>query len=79
MTSKPSVSMEQDRKNDESLIHGKRSDSPASSCVSMKSDWSMELPINFRDTDCATDLRPQKKKSEIIEKSRLEDILKRSK
>ncbi|XP_053494407.1 NACHT, LRR and PYD domains-containing protein 12-like [Ictalurus furcatus] len=75
MTSKPSVSMEQDRKKDESLIHGKRSDSPEPSCVSMKSDWSMELPINFRDTDCATELRPQKNKSEITEKSRLEDIL----
>ncbi|XP_053483583.1 NACHT, LRR and PYD domains-containing protein 12-like [Ictalurus furcatus] len=73
MTSKMS---EQEREKDESLIHGKRSDSPEPSCVSMKSDWSMELPRNFRDTDCATELRPQKNKSEVTVKSHLEDTFK---
>ncbi|KAF5894535.1 NACHT, LRR and PYD domains-containing protein 12-like, partial [Clarias magur] len=58
------------------LIQGKRSDSPAPSCVSMKSDQSMGHPIFFRDTDCATDLRPQKNKSKITEKSHLEAIFK---
>ncbi|XP_053493718.1 NACHT, LRR and PYD domains-containing protein 4C-like isoform X5 [Ictalurus furcatus] len=76
MTSKMSVSMEQDRKKDESLIQGKRSDSPEPSCVSMKSDGSMDHPIHFRDTDCATDLRPQKNKSKFTEKSHLEDVFK---
>ncbi|XP_053540702.1 NLR family CARD domain-containing protein 3 [Ictalurus punctatus] len=76
MTSKMSVSMEQDRKKDESLIQGKRSDSPEPSGVSMKSDRSMDDPINFRDTDCATDLRPQKNKSKFTEKSHLEDVFK---
>ncbi|KAF5890375.1 NLR family CARD domain-containing protein 3-like isoform X1, partial [Clarias magur] len=42
------------------LIQGKRSDSPEPSCVSMKSDQSMDYPIYFRDTDCATDLRPKR-------------------
>ncbi|KAF4087704.1 hypothetical protein AMELA_G00073650, partial [Ameiurus melas] len=64
------------RKRFESLFQGKRSDSPEPSCVSMKSDWSMNRPIYFRDTDCATDLRPQKNKSEFTEKSHLEDIFK---
>ncbi|XP_060778611.1 NACHT, LRR and PYD domains-containing protein 12-like [Neoarius graeffei] len=71
-----SVSGEQDTKKDESLIQGKRSDSPEPSCVSMKSDWSVERPIHFRDTDCAPDLRPQKNTSKIAEKSHLEAIFK---
>ncbi|XP_060778723.1 NACHT, LRR and PYD domains-containing protein 12-like [Neoarius graeffei] len=70
MTSKMSVSGEQNIKNDE------RSDSPEPSCVSMKSDWSVERPLNFRDTDCSTDLRPQKIKSKITKKSNLEAIFK---
>ncbi|MCJ8729058.1 hypothetical protein PDJAM_G00012260, partial [Pangasius djambal] len=56
MTSKMSESVNQDLKKDESLIQGERSDSPEPSCVSMKSDRSMDKPIHFRDTDCATDL-----------------------
>ncbi|XP_053493503.1 NLR family CARD domain-containing protein 3-like [Ictalurus furcatus] len=76
MTSKMSVSMEQDTEKDESLIQGKRSDSPEPSCVSMKSDGSLDHPIHFRDTDCATDLRPQKNKSKFTEKSHLEDVFK---
>lgn len=40
-----------------SLIQGKTSDSPEPSCVSMKSDWSMEQPVKFRDRECTTDLR----------------------
>ncbi|XP_053490968.1 uncharacterized protein LOC128613856 [Ictalurus furcatus] len=47
------------------MMEGKRSDSPEPSCVSMKSDWSMEEPFNFRDRDSPTDVRPQKKKSSI--------------
>ncbi|KAB5587283.1 hypothetical protein PHYPO_G00011390, partial [Pangasianodon hypophthalmus] len=76
MTSNMSVSVNQRLKKDESLIQGERSDSPEPSCVSMKSDRSMHLPIYFRDTDCATDLRPQKNKSKISEKSHLEAIFK---
>ncbi|KAF5889286.1 NLR family CARD domain-containing protein 3-like, partial [Clarias magur] len=62
-------------KKGESLIQGKRSDSPKPSCVSMKSDRSMDPPLFFRDTDCATDLRPQRNKSKITE-SHLETIFK---
>ncbi|XP_053091283.1 NACHT, LRR and PYD domains-containing protein 12-like isoform X2 [Pangasianodon hypophthalmus] len=76
MTSNMSVSVNQDLKKDESLIHGERSDSPEPSCVSMKSDQSMEKPVGFRDTDRATDLRLQKNKSKITEKSHLEAIFK---
>ncbi|XP_046704229.1 NACHT, LRR and PYD domains-containing protein 4E-like isoform X3 [Silurus meridionalis] len=45
-----------------SLIQGKRSDSPEPSCVSMKSEQSMEHPVVFKDTDCTTDLRLVKNK-----------------
>ncbi|XP_053091737.1 NACHT, LRR and PYD domains-containing protein 12-like isoform X2 [Pangasianodon hypophthalmus] len=76
MTSNMSVSVNQRLKKDESLIQGERSDSPEPSCVSMKSDASMDHPIYFRDTDCATDLRLQKNKSKISEKSHLEAIFK---
>ncbi|KAK3508134.1 hypothetical protein QTP70_015271 [Hemibagrus guttatus] len=47
------------------MMEGKRSDSPEPSCVSMKSDWSVEHPFNFRDRDSSTDVRSQKKKSNI--------------
>ncbi|KAK3542027.1 hypothetical protein QTP86_010850 [Hemibagrus guttatus] len=45
------------------MMEGKRSDSPEPSCVSMKSDQSMDRPINFRDS--STDVRSQKTKSNI--------------
>ncbi|XP_046692018.1 NACHT, LRR and PYD domains-containing protein 12-like [Silurus meridionalis] len=76
MSSRMSESVKQDIKKDESLIQGKRSDSPEPSCVSMKSDWSINEPILFKDTDCTTDLRLQKKKSKIAEKSHLEAMFK---
>ncbi|XP_047675413.1 NACHT, LRR and PYD domains-containing protein 3-like [Tachysurus fulvidraco] len=60
MTSNMSVSGKQDLKKDERMMEGKRSDLPEPSCVSMKSDWSMEQPIRFRDGDSSTDVRPQK-------------------
>ncbi|KAK3517028.1 hypothetical protein QTP70_032323 [Hemibagrus guttatus] len=50
MTSNMSVSGKQDLKKDERMMVGKRSDSPEPSCVSMKSDQSMDRPINFRDS-----------------------------
>ncbi|XP_051519383.1 NACHT, LRR and PYD domains-containing protein 12-like isoform X5 [Myxocyprinus asiaticus] len=34
----------------------KRSDSPVSSCVSMKSDWSMDKPLKFKGEDTSTGL-----------------------
>ncbi|XP_060752952.1 NLR family CARD domain-containing protein 3-like [Tachysurus vachellii] len=60
MTSNMSVSGKQDLKKDERMMEGKRSDSPEPSCVSMKSDWSMELPVTFKDRASSTDVRPQK-------------------
>ncbi|XP_060714706.1 NACHT, LRR and PYD domains-containing protein 3-like isoform X3 [Tachysurus vachellii] len=47
------------------MMERKRSDSPEPSCVSMKSDRSMDPLFNFRDRDSSTDVRPQKKKSNI--------------
>ncbi|XP_071250237.1 NLR family CARD domain-containing protein 3-like isoform X4 [Salvelinus alpinus] len=38
-----------------SLVQQKRPDSPEPSCVSMKSDRSMEQPLKFRKGDCTTD------------------------
>ncbi|XP_060713451.1 NACHT, LRR and PYD domains-containing protein 3-like [Tachysurus vachellii] len=60
MTSNMSVSGKQDLKKDERMMEGKRSDSPEPSCVSMKSDRSMDRPFTFRDRDSSTDVRPQK-------------------
>ncbi|MCJ8736355.1 hypothetical protein PDJAM_G00258520, partial [Pangasius djambal] len=57
------------------MMEGKRSDSPEPSCVSMKSDQSMDPPIKFRDRDSSTDVRPQKKKSNIS-RNQLESIFK---
>ncbi|XP_047665851.1 NACHT, LRR and PYD domains-containing protein 4-like [Tachysurus fulvidraco] len=70
-----SVSGKQDLKKDERMMEGKRSDSPEPSCVSMKSDRSMEHPIYFRDRDSSTDVRPQKKKSNIS-KNHLDSMFK---
>ncbi|XP_048853348.1 NACHT, LRR and PYD domains-containing protein 3-like [Brienomyrus brachyistius] len=42
------------RKNPESVLM-KRADSPVPSCVSLKSDWSMEPPIAFREGPFPTD------------------------
>ncbi|XP_047659960.1 NLR family CARD domain-containing protein 3-like, partial [Tachysurus fulvidraco] len=75
VTSNMSVSGKQDLKKDERMMEGKRSDSPEPSCVSMKSDRSMGLPDNFRARDSCTDVRPQKKKSNIS-KNHLDSIFK---
>ncbi|KAK3537068.1 hypothetical protein QTP70_000746 [Hemibagrus guttatus] len=55
------------------MMKRKRSDSPEPSCVSMKSDRSMGCPYNFRDRDSSTDVRSQKKKSNIS-KNHLDSI-----
>ncbi|XP_053539330.1 NACHT, LRR and PYD domains-containing protein 3 [Ictalurus punctatus] len=65
MTSNMSVSGEQDLKRDERMMEGKRSDSPEPSCVSMKSDRSMDFPLHFRDGASSPDVRPQQKKSNL--------------
>ncbi|MCJ8736327.1 hypothetical protein PDJAM_G00258410 [Pangasius djambal] len=57
------------------MMEGKRSDSPEPSCVSMKSDESMDPPLKFRDRDSSTDVRLQKKKSNIS-RNQLESIFK---
>ncbi|XP_049337890.1 NLR family CARD domain-containing protein 3 isoform X2 [Astyanax mexicanus] len=56
MSSKMSVSGEQDTQEAERLFQGKRSDSPEPSCVSMKSDRSMHRLIHFREDNRSTDL-----------------------
>ncbi|XP_053541145.1 uncharacterized protein LOC108273695 [Ictalurus punctatus] len=75
MTSNMSVSGDQDLKKDERMMEGKRSDSPESSCVSMKSDRSVGVPLNFRDGASSPDMRPQKKKSNIC-RNQLDSIFK---
>ncbi|XP_053534511.1 NLR family CARD domain-containing protein 3 isoform X3 [Ictalurus punctatus] len=75
MTSNMSVSGEQDLKRDERMMEGKRSDSPEPSCVSMKSDESMEHPLNFRDGASSPDVRPQQKKSNLS-RNQLDSIFK---
>ncbi|XP_053476088.1 NLR family CARD domain-containing protein 3-like isoform X2 [Ictalurus furcatus] len=75
MTSNMSVSGEQDLKKDERMMKRKRSDSPEPSCVSMKSDWSMNIPFNFRDGASSPDVRPQQKKSNLS-RNQLDSIFK---
>ncbi|XP_048854907.1 NLR family CARD domain-containing protein 3-like isoform X2 [Brienomyrus brachyistius] len=56
----------------------KRTDSPVPSCVSMKSDWSMGKPLNFREGPFPTDQRDQMEdcSSDLHDKSGLSSILK---
>ncbi|XP_052323133.1 NLR family CARD domain-containing protein 3-like isoform X2 [Oncorhynchus keta] len=61
--SKRSVSGEHDTKS-KSPIKQERPASPVPSCVSMKSDKSMELPIYFSEGDLSTEQRNQQERSE---------------
>ncbi|XP_055766293.1 NLR family CARD domain-containing protein 3-like [Salvelinus fontinalis] len=47
-----------------SPIKQERPASPVPSCVSMKSDWSMDRPIKFREGDFSTEQRNQQERSE---------------
>ncbi|MCJ8744038.1 hypothetical protein PDJAM_G00101710 [Pangasius djambal] len=73
MTSNMSVSGKQDLKKNETMMMRRRSDSPEPSCVSMKSDESMDQLITFNHGVCSADQRPQKKKSN---KNQLDSIFK---
>ncbi|XP_075996489.1 protein NLRC3-like isoform X2 [Genypterus blacodes] len=46
-------------------VHQQRADSPVPSCVSMKSDWSMDHPLNFSDGQKSAEERVHLKKSEV--------------
>uniref|UniRef100_A0A674CQT9 NACHT domain-containing protein n=2 Tax=Salmo trutta TaxID=8032 RepID=A0A674CQT9_SALTR len=61
--SKMSLSGEHDTKS-KSPIKQERPASPVPSCVSMKSDRSMEQPISFREGDFSTEQRNQQERSE---------------
>ncbi|XP_048856595.1 NACHT, LRR and PYD domains-containing protein 12-like isoform X10 [Brienomyrus brachyistius] len=65
------------RKIPESVLM-KRADSPVPSCVSMKSDWSMGNPLDFREGPFPTDQRDQMEdcSSDLHDKSGLSSILK---
>ncbi|XP_048859392.1 NACHT, LRR and PYD domains-containing protein 3-like isoform X2 [Brienomyrus brachyistius] len=65
------------RKSTES-VPMKRADSPVPSCVSLKSDRSMPLPLNFRDGPIPSDQRDQIEEcsSDLHDKSGLSSILK---
>ncbi|XP_076836601.1 NACHT, LRR and PYD domains-containing protein 12-like [Brachyhypopomus gauderio] len=70
MTSRMSVSGEHHTQKGESLIQGKRSDSPELSCVSMKSDQSLGLDELFREGDSSTEFSLiQREKSDSPEPS----------
>ncbi|XP_064866937.1 NLR family CARD domain-containing protein 3-like isoform X1 [Oncorhynchus nerka] len=61
--SKMSLSGEHDTKA-KRPIKQERPASPVPSCVSMKSDWSMGEPLNFREGDFSTEQRNQQERSE---------------
>ncbi|KAM3843029.1 protein NLRC3-like, partial [Diretmus argenteus] len=48
-----------------SSAHQERPDSPGPSCVSMKSERSMEHPYNFKDGRCSTEQRLHQESSEV--------------
>ncbi|KAM4606204.1 protein NLRC3-like [Polymixia lowei] len=48
----------------DSRVQQERPDSPVPSCVSMKSDWSMELPTNFKDGHQSTEQMVQQERSD---------------
>ncbi|XP_048854097.1 NACHT, LRR and PYD domains-containing protein 12-like [Brienomyrus brachyistius] len=75
--SEMSPSVERKTKGTESVLM-KRADSPVPSCVSMKSDWSMEKGIYFREGPLPTDQREQMDecRSDLQDKSSLSSILK---
>ncbi|XP_035377298.1 NACHT, LRR and PYD domains-containing protein 12-like [Electrophorus electricus] len=70
MTSNMSLSEEQQTQKRE------RSHSPDPSCVSMKSDWSMEQPLKIREGECFAELSVQKEKSVLTYMSHMESIFK---
>ncbi|XP_078147766.1 protein NLRC3-like isoform X4 [Centroberyx gerrardi] len=49
----------------ESRIQQERADSPVPSCVSMKSDWSMDPPLLFKDGQHSTEQRVHQERSEV--------------
>ncbi|KAK6300010.1 hypothetical protein J4Q44_G00300430 [Coregonus suidteri] len=61
--SKMSLSGEHDTKA-KSPIKQERQASPVPSCVSIKSDWSMSLPMKFREGDFSSEQRNQQERSE---------------
>ncbi|CAL8341145.1 unnamed protein product [Boreogadus saida] len=59
-TSKTTLSGEHGRQSEaKSPEQQQRADSPGPSCVSMKSDWSMEHPFNFKDGNQSIDKSPE--------------------
>ncbi|KAG7316247.1 hypothetical protein KOW79_019788 [Hemibagrus wyckioides] len=63
-----SLPTESDEKSGKSLME-ERSDSPEPSCVSMKSDNSMESPVKFRGEDPPTVQRISKRKTKITSRT----------
>ncbi|KAL6473535.1 hypothetical protein MHYP_G00170960, partial [Metynnis hypsauchen] len=57
MASKKSFSEKQDSRKAERPVRGERSDSPEPSCVSLKSAWSKDELITFREKNVSTELR----------------------
>ncbi|XP_053505803.1 NACHT, LRR and PYD domains-containing protein 12-like [Ictalurus furcatus] len=56
-----------------SKLQGKRSESPAPSCISMKSDWSMNIPLVFKDGDSSLRHGVPQRAGDRIEKNIITD------
>ncbi|KAL6470591.1 hypothetical protein MHYP_G00217100 [Metynnis hypsauchen] len=69
MASKIHLSEEQDSQKAERLVQGKRSDPPEPSCVSMKSDQSIDKFIHFREEHCSVEHRAQRKNPDITRRN----------
>ncbi|XP_053505825.1 NLR family CARD domain-containing protein 3-like isoform X1 [Ictalurus furcatus] len=54
-------------------LQGKRSESPAPSCISMKSDWSMNIPLEFKDGDSSPLHSVPQRAGDRIEKNIITD------
>ncbi|XP_076836043.1 NACHT, LRR and PYD domains-containing protein 3-like isoform X2 [Brachyhypopomus gauderio] len=76
MTSRMSVSGEQHTHKGESVTKHKISDTPEPSCVSMKTDWSMESPLRLRSEVNLNELSEQQKKLVLPYRKHVESIFK---
>ncbi|KAL7863831.1 hypothetical protein AOLI_G00152510 [Acnodon oligacanthus] len=65
MSSKMAPSRKKQKEKDQRVIQSKRSDSPVSNCVSMKSEQSMGLPSKFRDVDSSPAVRVHQEESKM--------------
>ncbi|XP_053505802.1 NACHT, LRR and PYD domains-containing protein 3-like [Ictalurus furcatus] len=69
----PSVTKRDSYGSNCSKLQGERSESPAPSCISMRSDWSMNIPVQFKDEDSSLLHSVPQRAGDRIEKNIITD------